>query len=267
MKKTNKGLSIQINLNGLSFCILDQVNNTIDHLHEFEFDKKLTPHEILPFLKQELSIKPVFSQDFSEVVVVHQNELSSFIPNELYDESFSADYLKYNSKILKSDYIAHDDLGHLEAKNVYVPYVNVNNYIIDTFGQFTYKHSLTVFTDSLMKGGPSNSEDTRVFANLEHGFLELVILRGKSLLLSNSHEFFSKEDLLYFLLFTYQQLELNPESTELILSGSITSDSDEFNLIYKYIRHVQLIQDFYPSPFKGISNNDYSRYFIVLNSI
>ena len=125
-----------MNLNGLSFCILNRTTGCIEYTQWVDFDKTSTPHELLPFIKQELSSKLVFSDEFSEVVVVHQNELSTIVPNELFNENNCADYLKYNSKILKSDYIAYDDITAINAKNVYVPYVNINNYIFDTFLHF-----------------------------------------------------------------------------------------------------------------------------------
>ena len=102
MNSNKNVLSIQVNLNGLSFCIVNHNIQKVEHLHHIDFDASITPHELLPHLKQELSSKSVFAQDLSEVLVIHQNELSTLVPDSLFDENHSADYLKFNSKILIS---------------------------------------------------------------------------------------------------------------------------------------------------------------------
>ena len=48
---SNNELSIQVSLNGLSFCILNNFENTIIHYNELIFDKKLTPYNLLDKLK------------------------------------------------------------------------------------------------------------------------------------------------------------------------------------------------------------------------
>ncbi|MFV8225670.1 DUF3822 family protein, partial [Christiangramia aquimixticola] len=48
----NKKLSIQINLNGLSFCILDQTANEVIYLKKIDFEKQLDPIRILSRIEQ-----------------------------------------------------------------------------------------------------------------------------------------------------------------------------------------------------------------------
>lgn len=265
MISTKKALSIQINLNGLSFCILNKSDQSIEHLHEVDFEKPLTPHELLPHLKAELGSKTIFSQDFNEVVVVHQNELSSLVPEDLFDEKNSADYLKYNSKILKSDYIANDSISLARAKNVYVPYVNINNYIFDTFGQFVYKHSITVFAETLLKLKRVD-HSKKVFINVNTNSFEMVVLQNNELLLTNVHQYYTKEDLLYFVLFTYEQMGLDTDTDELILSGRIERNDELYECLYTYIRTISFISGAPDYKMSKDTPVDNSRYFLILNS-
>ena len=105
MTKNNiKELSILVNLNGLSFCILNRTSNTIEFLNTIPFEQKLNPFDALNRLKAELSSNTVFSENFDALLVIHQNELATLVPNALYSENNKADYLKFNSKILKTDF-------------------------------------------------------------------------------------------------------------------------------------------------------------------
>ena len=81
-----------------------------------------------------------------------------------------ADYLKFNSKILKSDFIAYDDIRHNEAVNVYVPYVNINNFIYEHFGSFTYRHYSTIVIDEILKVEKDADTQKFMFISNEDSF-------------------------------------------------------------------------------------------------
>ena len=107
-KIESKELSIQVGLSGLSFSILNTSSKTIEHLYAIYFEKKLTPADVLEALIKELSTNSVFStSNFSNIYVIHQNELATFVPNGLYDEASNADYLKFNNKILSCSSDTH----------------------------------------------------------------------------------------------------------------------------------------------------------------
>jgi len=75
-------------------------------------------------------------QKYHSVSVSHTNNLSSLVPKPLFKEDRMSDYLSYNNKTLRHDYFAFDDLKNHEMVNVYVPFVNANNFFIDQFGGF-----------------------------------------------------------------------------------------------------------------------------------
>src|SRR5690606_15802439 len=146
---TKQELSIQISLSGLSFCILQKDTKTISFLRDYNFDRKLNHHDVLDKLKHLFNTEPFLQSKFDTVNVIHVNELSTLVPKPLFDEHSLADYLKFNSKILKSDFIAYDSIEINDTANVYVPYVNINNFIYDLFGAFTYKHVSTILIEHI----------------------------------------------------------------------------------------------------------------------
>jgi len=235
-----KELSIQIHLSGLSFCILNRTSNTVEFLHSIEFANKLSPFDLLKYLKTELSSNTVFSGDFKDVSVIHQNELATLVPQTLYDDSIKADYLKFNSKILQTDYITTDDIAVNESVNIYVPYVNINNYIFETFGEFIYKHSSSVLIESVLKS-QANSEEQEVYINTNATSIEVLVVEKGQLQLFNVFEYQSKEDFIYYILFVFEQLHLNVETTVVKLSGSIDKDDELYKILYTYVRHVVFI--------------------------
>lgn len=244
-----KDLSIQISLNGLSFCILNRTQNKIELLKHHPFNKKANPFELLEQLKSALESDSELSQTFSSVLVIYQNELSNLVPKALFEEQQSADYLKFNSKILKTDFISYDEIAINESVNVYVPYVNINNFIFDSFGTFEYKHASTILIDTILQN--ETFDDASIFLNINQQNFELIAIKDKKLQLYNSFEYTTKEDVIYFLLFTTEQLHYNPETVKLKLMGNIDKDDEMYAIIYTYVRFVEFYNLSYNFEFKS----------------
>ncbi|WP_338734079.1 DUF3822 family protein [Mangrovimonas cancribranchiae] len=234
---TNQDLSIQINLNGLSFCILDQDTQTITFLKHITLEKKTTPIQILDKLKHCFNSIDELNNTFNKVTVIYINDLATLVPKEFFNEELLADYLKFNSKILKSDFIAYDTVTANNSMNVYVPYVNINNYIYDKFGSFSYKHYATILLEQILKNDTLSQEEN-MYVNVGDTHFEIIVVNSGKLKFYNTFEYHSQEDFIYYILFTIEQLSLNPEKINLILLGNIVKNDDLYNITYKYIRHV-----------------------------
>ncbi|NNE30995.1 MAG: DUF3822 family protein [Winogradskyella sp.] len=267
MTKNNiKELSIQVNLNGLSFCILNRTNNTISFLKSISFDHRLTPHNVLNQLKSELSSNPVFSDEFNDVIIIHQNELSTLVPQKLYSENHKADYLKFNSKILRTDFIATDEIAINNSVNIYVPYVNVNNFIFETFGAFVYKHASTLLIDTLMQGIDSK-DTTKVAVNVNETSIDVIVLSDTQLKLVNSFSYTTKEDFIYYILFVFEQLTLNVETDEVVLLGQVDKDNELYQILYTYVRHITFLDPEYKYKFSDeVNKNKLHNHYLILNS-
>ena len=265
-KLSHLKLSIQVSLNGLSFCILNLKNNTVEFLHELSFENKLNPGDLLSELQSEFNELEKLNQDFNSILVIYNNDLSTLVPKALFNEDNLADYLKFNSKILSSDFITYDEIEQNDTINVYIPLVNINNYIYEKFGEFTFKHASTIFIEQVLKS-EKNSIKPKIFINVSKKSFEILAVENGNVSLYNFFEFKTKEDFIYYVLFTLEQLNCNPETIELVLFGDIDSKDELYKITYKYIRFVFFGQR--PDNFKyheqAQPSNKHS-HFLILNS-
>ena len=238
-KLTNIELSIQLSLSGLSFCILQRETNTIVSLKEITFDKKLNPIELLDRLKHVFNTESVLQYSFDNVIVIHENELSTLVPKSLFNEDVLADYLKFNSKILKSDFIAYDAIQINDSVNVYVPFININNFIYDKFGSFPFQHVSTILIEKILLI-EKHSDIPKMYVNVSKSHFEIIVINNNQLILYNTFEYSTKEDFIYYVLFTAEQLKLNPETLNLVFIGDIDTKDELYIMAYKYIRFVFL---------------------------
>lgn len=234
----NKSLSIQISLNGLSFCILEIESQTVTKLYHRNFNERVTPFKLLDIIKNLFSAEIALQNTFQSVQIIHSNDLATIVPKTLFNENKIADYLKFNSKILKSDFIAFDDIPRNESVCVYVPYVNINNFIYEQFGSFTYRHISTIVIDEILKA-EKDSDSTAVYLHIYESYFQIIVCDNGGLKLYNSFEFQTKEDFIYYILFTMEQLGLDPETVIVKLLGDIEEQDELYSILYKYIRHIE----------------------------
>lgn len=232
-----KKLSIQISLSGLSFCILNSSDSEIEFLKRVDFKSKVTPGAVLEELQGILSKEPLLSQTFDSVLVLFQNELSNFVPEEFFEEQNAADYLKFSSKIIKTDFISHDKIEASNCINVFVPYININNYLFEVYGEFEYKHASTIFLEQILKK-EENSNDDKIYINVERFHFEMAVVKKGQFQLYNSFEYVTKEDFIYYVLFAFEQLKLDTETVMVKLTGQIVEDDELYQMLYTYIRFV-----------------------------
>lgn len=232
-------LSIQVSLNGLSFCILDTVENRIRISDTMVFEEERSPYGLQKGLVSLFEKHRLHLKQFREVIVIHCNTLFSLVPKSLFDADEMPNYLKFNAKILATDHVDYDEVEGNDMINVYVPFVNVNNYIYEHFGEFTFKHNGTVMVESLLKSHSLGQEPV-CYVHLGLRQMDITVLSKKKLLLFNSFKFETKEDFIYYLLFTIEQLQLDPEKVHIKLFGHIEEGDAFYSMCYRYIKHVSI---------------------------
>lgn len=262
-KKQYKKLSIQVSLNGLSFCILNKEDNKIIYLKKVEFEKQLDPVKVLNRIEQLYLQEKELKFEVDEVVLLFNNSLFSLVPTALFDENNAASYLKFNTRILKTDFIAFDTINE-DIVNVYIPFTNIINYFFDKYGEFEYRHSLSVLIESLIDtSGDSNM--IRAYLHAQKNHYELIIIENGKLIFANSFEYDTKEDFLYYLLFTAEQLNLDPQKFDLILLGEINKDSKEYIMAWDYVKNISFLGPFHSYSFEKEAkpNEELSEYLLI----
>lgn len=262
-EKNYKKLSLFVGLARFSYCIFDTLNNRATVVNSIEFSDFSKSSKIEDYYNQAFLENEELTQNYDEILVLHDNNLNAFVPKALFDQNNLGSYLQYNSKVFESDFFAFDELPYQEINNVYIPYANINNYLIDRFGTFNYKHASTVLVSKLLYLS-INVEQKLVFVHLQANKFELVVVQNQKLLFFNSFEYQTKEDFIYYLLFTAEQLNLNPENFELYFLGDVTKESEFYQIAYKFIRNVDLLDvSGFQENFSAFEN---SKHFILFQS-
>ncbi len=236
-------LSVQVSLIGLSFLVVDTEKNEPVFFTEKPLAHSTTPEEILLEIETVIAENEIFKSSFSEVSIIYSTPVYSLVPTPIFDESKASEYLKFNSKILADDYMAHDVLEKQNIVIVYVPFVNINNYFFENYGSFSYYHSATVLLKTILEK-EKHSLAPKVYLHFEKNSFDCVVLKNGELQLCNTYQYKTPEDFIYYTLFCLEQLKLNPETVDIFLCGEINKNDSNYNIAYTYIRNIE----FAPSP-------------------
>ncbi len=244
-KENNKKikLSVQFNLSRFSFCISKVSTSENIYFSEYVFqEKQATPELLLNKIEQVFKTDTHLQKDFSSLLVVHQNNLFTLVPNKYFSEDLIKNYLKLNVKILETDFMAHDKIKSIKAKNIYIPYVNINNYLFQNFGEFEYRHHITLLIEKLLSN-PLRSSEEVAYINVSKSLFDIVILKNRELIFANTFTYDTKEDFIYYILFAFEQLKLPTENTKVYFLGAINLKSELYKIAFTYIRNIYFFKN------------------------
>lgn len=261
LNETFQKLYIQVSLQNFSYCLKNQVNNQISHLKSFQLDAYKTIEQQLDvFFDKEEALQ----NGFQDVVILHQNNLNTFVPNALFNEQALGSYLQYNTKVFPTDYFDFDQLPQSSMNNVYVPYVAFNNYFLDVFGSFTFKHINTCLVQHFFSKSKASQTDFFVHVGVNH--FEIVVFNDKNLLFFNSYEYQTKEDFIYYILFVFEQLQLNTQTQAVTLYGNINTTSDLYQIASQFIQNIAVADLQTIAQTLSVTQEQLEQHYILLHS-
>ncbi len=265
INKSFRKLNLMVSQLGFTFCEIETLNNKIVFHKEIIFDNQNKTNTTEELFIKSLAENTIFTEQFDQINVIHDNNLSCFVPTALFDENELGSYLQYNVKVFETDFFAVDTNQNYQFNTVFVPYININNVLIDQFGSFDYQHSSSVLVSKLL-GISKNIDDKKMFVHMQSNHFEIVVIQNQKLLLYNSFEYKTPEDVIYYVLFTAEQLLLNPENFLLEFLGKIDSESTTYKMVYKYVRNVSLMDVSDLQAKNNCSEAENREHFILFNS-
>ncbi|MBX2828198.1 MAG: DUF3822 family protein [Flavobacteriaceae bacterium] len=232
-------MSVQISLTGLSFLVSSQQGEPL-FFKEKQLEQPHTPEELLLVMDDTFRTTTELQSQFAAVQLIYSTNTYCTVPISLFDENKASEYLKFNTKILGNDYIAHDTLKNQGVVVVYVPFININNYIFERYGGFEYYHAVSVLLNDFMNAEKHRKEE-KVYLHLKDNEFDCIVINKGELQLCNTYSYRTPEDFIYYVLFCLEQLKLNPDSINTSVCGAIVKSDEKFEFLYTYIRNISFV--------------------------
>jgi hypothetical protein len=132
--------------------------------------------------------------------------------------------------------------------------------LFQNFGEFEYQHHSTVLLEKLLK--LAGSDQKKMYINVSKRSFDIVVLENKKLIFSNIFSYETKEDFIYYILFTAEQIKLDTAVFNLYFLGEINIDSEIYKIAYKYIKNIFFLES-KNSIFKDLEIANHSNYILL----
>lgn len=167
------------------------------------------------------------------------NQKSSLIPSPIFDENELEEYLRLNFEINSDEQLMHDKLLQSGINNCYAVNRNWLEKIKSFYPNATFQHFSSSFIESSLQ---YSHHETAAFVNFDSKQFELLVKKNQQLIFYNSFQYQTAEDVIYFVMYAFEQLSLSNTETQVLLSGQIEKDSAIYQLLYKYIKEVDFVK-------------------------
>ena len=233
---TSYYLSIQLSLDGLSFCVFDPVSNSFVAMGHYDIedeDESFSKHEEV-LLKSE-----IFREQFKKTTVSVESRSFSVVPKGLYDADKAADVLGFiGCKVTKEDKVLADEIDMAGAVVVY-SISNFLYYFLRTqFANIQIVHAMTPVINTALLKHDNDKKRAIVHAVFGCDGVSVVVVEQNMFKLCNKFKYKAASDLVYIITYMLSQLGLNNDQTKIVVSGNMERNDDRSQLLKRFVHNV-----------------------------
>ncbi len=257
-------LSLFFSSNSLIFCEFTADFTQIIQLVDVEFNIQNNPTLSVLDRLQFICNNYQLIKTYNKVYISTLNLNFTLIPNTFASLNNEADLLKFGTGLTTVKNSLEHTLSNL--KFCYTVEQDLKQFLEKKFPAAFIRHAGAV-TLSLFTHQPF-LENSDLFLNINNSFIEIIVKQKNNLQFYNAFNYQTTEDIIYYLLFTLEQLQLNPLTVKIAIAGQTDSNSELIISLKKYIKHISFLVNTTPTYFKNeLINTPPHFYFTALNQI
>ncbi len=234
-------LSIQAGLDGLSFCILDTVRNKYVALKNYPNTGNQVEVIDSDWISSILKEDEFLNQKYKSAGIFFVGLSSTLVPDPLFRKENLADYLNFNLDLAESDEIHYNKIQRADAWSIYPVLSDLIKLFRERFPGINIFHHSVPFINHILLNNKGESK-SNVYVNLYGNIFDIAVTRSKNLKLYNCFPYKHVNDLLYFILYIFEQMKLPPDNTLIHLSGKVTRQSSFYENLRRYVKKLEFLK-------------------------
>ena len=183
----------------------------------------------------DITTNHILKLDFKKTEIIIFGYPHTIVPSEFFDEKNASLLLSTNAELL--DVIKFHKIPEISAIAIYSLQEELDDLLNLLFPETIPEVIQSRFISEFFKKS-GNDEIAHVYISFE--IIHICIFSKGKLILTNSYDYKNNEDILYYILFAFEQLKLDPSEIKTRLYGDIAKNNHKFKLLYKYIRDIDI---------------------------
>lgn len=232
-------LSIQVGLDGFSFCILDVQR------------KKYIVFRHIPLIVGKLQflarkMETIFEQEdklnasYQSVSIAYSTNKATLVPKEFSNPVQFEKVAGFTNELSRTEDVRADDIPGFNYQLVYSFPKELMTVFNRKFTDFQFRHKSIALIETTQN--QRDEKKNTLLINFEKKYIRIIALKGSQISLYNSFYFKNESDFLYYTLNVCHNLQLDAERDEILIGGYVAGDSAYIRQLKKYIGNVQFLK-------------------------
>jgi hypothetical protein len=231
-------LSIQVGLDGISFCILDIRRKkyiALRHIPLIVGKPQFLTRKLEAIFDQEEKLNGTYQS----VSVDYSTNNATLIPKKYSTDENYKNIAALSFETSRNDEIRTDNLPGCNDSIVYSYPKELTTLLNRKYIDFEFRHKSIPLLASAYN--QRNEKNNSVLINFEKKYVQMIALKNFEINLYNSFYFKTESDFMYYLLNVCHNQQIDHQN-EIILSGFVADDSGYVRQLKNYLGNVQFMK-------------------------
>jgi hypothetical protein len=256
-------LSIQYGERFCSFAVLDTIRMEYIAFKNFWFANPVAEPDQADHIRSILHGENYLTRQYKSVYFMYLTPKSVLVPSPLFQKENPGVYFKFSSLVTPADKIIFRKIPEIDAYTVFTVPEDFYNQVELMLREVQFFHQTCPQIAEAMAESVNLTDRTRVIACINPGFVDLLLIRSDQLVLCNSFNIKNTDDLVFFILYLFEQFGLSQEECPVTLSGFIELYPGTLELLNHYLKRI-VIREFtrnytYSPTFSELARHHYSQ--------
>jgi len=232
-------LSIQLGLDGFSFCILDQQGGKyilFRHIPATIGKVQFLPRKVETIFEQEEVLNAVFRS----VTIVYSSSRATLIPKTFANPEIVALIAAFTDEMGKNEETLTNDLPGLNYQVAFSIPKELIRLFNRKYTEFRVMHQCVPLLATCLEH--FNEKRNSLLIHFEKNHIRVVLIKGHKLHLFNSFFIKNEVDFLYYTLNICQSQQIDPHNDEVFISGQVANDSAYIRQLKKYQHNISCLK-------------------------
>lgn len=222
-------LSIQSDLSGLCFCVLDLDRQRYVSFQSVPYAKPIADYnDVKPALGALLAGEPLLNAKFSSVSCLYVSRYATVIPAALLDRSLLKSFLDLNNPINELDEVHSSLIPSLDAAVAFAIPSPFASTLLEKYGKVKFCHQCVPMLKYLKEHAEMYDSDNLFAVNINSDFADVALYAGGALKIYNTFTLHAPEDLIYFMLAIAHRQRIPEKKISVLLAGEMEQYIEDF---------------------------------------
>ncbi|MFQ3579179.1 MAG: DUF3822 family protein [Bacteroidales bacterium] len=242
------GISIQLSESGFTTLFQEIEKKIFLAIHTVSGQYNHNSIDYYDGIKEYMK-ETIFRYPYNILKVIVTDKRSTLIPETLFVESKIKNFFLLNHRLNDDEELHFYKLKQYGFYIVFPVPSFISSLYANRLDDAILYHQGIPFLESVLSLQKAKNVHERVYVNFHRTFFDAAVVKSNKLLLYNTFFYADENDMVYFIMLLYDQLQLNTEINELVLMGTILKQSEGVRMLSNYIRHISFMD------FSSINDN------------